>query len=137
MRQIFEPFHHSEIKVLLRETARGIPPHSITFTSGGFGGGGYPYPIQGCALSYPECTPRCCPGVPPGYRPDWGTPWLEPPLQGKELEPETRWYPSRKGNGNRDQGLPPVDRQTPVKTLPFRCTTYAVGYKLGYLIGPV
>ena len=73
-------------------------------------------------------------GVPPGqvWRSDGGYPRWGTPCRGTPLARSDGGYPPGKGTPQLDlAGYPPpfrgVDRQTPVKTVPYRCTTYAVG----------
>ena len=82
-------------------------------------GGGTPilsrgrgYPIHKTWQEDPLPQLQAWPGTPsPGYRPDWGT--TPPPHPRKDMGP--------------DLGPEIGVRQTPVKTLPFRWTTCAVG----------
>ena len=68
-------------------------------------------------------------GTPPGGYPDpprgvpGGVPGQVPPSLGGYLDPPPP------GGGYPDPPSPPVDRQTPVKTVPSRRTTYAGGNK--------
>ena len=58
--------------------------------------------------------------------PDWGT--SSPPLR-KDLGPETRGYPHLPSRLPQETTCPPVDGQTPVKTLLFRILWNALGKK--------
>ena len=119
------------------------PPHPRGGTWSGTPPGGYPVrypdPPGGVTRSgtplpggYPDPpTPGGVPGqVPPGGYPDppGGVPGQVPP-GGVRVPPggyPVR-YPPR--GGTRTPPPPPVDRQTPVKTVPSRRTTYAGGNK--------
>ena len=125
-------FEINNKKVLLRErkrhTARcvantpyvvltGYPPRGGTRSGTPPGGSGYPpggYPVRyPRGVRYPPWggTRSGTPGGSPGSgTPPGGVPSQVPPQGG---------YP--------DPPSPPVDRQTPVKTVPSRRTTYAGG----------
>ena len=107
----------------------GTPP-------GGVPGPRYPPPPGG----YPGL------GTPPGGYPDLGTPpggypdLSTPPGGGPGTPPGGSGYPPRLphgilGNVTKHYGIwvpPPVDRQTPVKTVSSRRTTYAGGNKCSF-----
>ena len=113
-------------KVLLRErkrhTARCVANTPYVVLTG--------YPPGGYPVRYP----------PGGYLdPPWGVPGLVPPPGGVYPDPppggvpgQVPWGGTQSGTppgGYPDPPSPPMDRQTPVKTVPSRRTTYAGGNK--------
>ena len=117
LRKVHHELTHSHIKnkqkkkVLLHEhkrrTARGVSFLWCVWSGGQ--GEGYPCPVRGeGGWGYP------CPRTWLGYP--------LPPATG--LTTGLTGVPPEKGPVTRDWGTPPVDKQTPVKTWPSRCTTY-------------
>ena len=125
----------------------GYPPSQVW--QGGTRGGnpplGYPpsqvwwgYPRWGPPLGYPPVRvpphqgtpqPDLTAGVPEVGYPHQGTPQSGYTPDRGILPAGPGWVPPLAGPGRGTPRPPGVDRQTPVKTVPYRRTTYAVGNK--------